>query len=213
MDSWIDISVPLHNGMVHWPGDRPFELRRESDLGAGEECNLSSFSTSAHAGTHMDAPLHFIAGGSSMDQLPFEAAIGRARVIAIENRKRITAGELERHGIRAGERLLFRTANSARRWHDQPFDERFVSMDAGAAAYLARVKPALVGVDYISVGGYESDGGETHRALLGAGIWVVEGLALGAVRPGEYEFVCLPLRIAGAEGAPARAVLRPIAQT
>jgi arylformamidase len=211
MDSWIDITVPLHNRMAHWPGDRPFELRRESDVAAGDAYNLSSFSTSAHAGTHMDAPLHFVPDGASIDQLPFEAAIGPARVIAIEDPARITAAELERHQIGTGQRLLFKTTNSARAWHDEPFNERFVSIDVAAAIYLARVKPLLVGVDYLSVGGYESDGDETHHWLLGAGIWLIEGLALEGVAPGEYELVCLPLRIAGAEGAPARALLRRIA--
>lgn len=134
--------------------------------------------------------------------------MGTARVIAIEHPKRITEGELRKHEIRPGERLLFKTANSARRWHDQPFDSRFVSMDPCAADYLAQVQPVLVGIDYISVGGFESDGTETHRALLGAGIWLIEGLVLGGVDPGDYDLVCLPLRIAGAEGAPARAVLR-----
>lgn len=208
MDSWIDISVPLYNGIVQWPGDRRFELRRESDLAAGDGYNLSSFSTSAHVGTHMDAPLHFIASGTPIDRLPFDAVIGPARVIEIESREWITAGELERHGIQAGERVLFKTGNSARAWWECPFDERFIALDAAAASYLAERRPALVGIDYLSVGRYESDGDATHRALLGSRIWLLEGLALGGVEPGEYELVCLPLRIAGAEGALARAVLR-----
>jgi arylformamidase len=210
MSDWIDISVPLHNGMVHWPGDRPFELRRESDMSEGAENNLSSFSTSAHVGTHMDAPLHFLAGGVPMEDLPLNVVIGRARVIAISDPRRITVQELEPCGILRGDRILFKTANSARPWHDQPFQESFVAIGAGAAGYLAELKPALVGVDYLSVGGYESDGAETHRLLLGAGIWVIEGLHLHAVDAGYYELACLPLKIAGAEGAPARAVLRKL---
>jgi arylformamidase len=210
MSDWIDISIPLRNGMVHWPGDRPFELRRESGMSQGGEYNLSSFSTSAHAGTHMDAPLHFLADGASMDDLPLETVIGRARVVAIEDPERIRTRELEGYRILPGERVLFKTANSLRAWGDQPFEKRFVAFAAEAAEYLARLRPSLVGVDCLSVGAFESDGAETHRALLGAGIWVIEGLDLHRVDPGDYELVCLPLRIAGVEGAPARAVLRRI---
>jgi arylformamidase len=210
MSDWIDISTPLRNGMAHWPGDRPFELRCESGMSQGAEYNLSSFSTSAHVGTHMDAPLHFLAGGASMDALPLDVVIGRARVLGIQDPERIRTRELDGYRIQAGERILFRTANSRRAWGDEPFDTRFVAFAAEAAEYLAQIRPALVGVDYLSVGAFESDGAETHRALLGAGIWVVEGLNLHHVQPGEYELVCLPLRMAGAEGAPARAALRRV---
>jgi arylformamidase len=208
MSNWIDISVPLQNGTVHWPGDRPFRVRAESEMKAGHEFNLSSFATSAHIGTHMDAPLHFVAGGSAMDRLRLETVIGPARVIKIAHPQQITAAEIASHQIQRGERILFKTANSDRVWHDQPFDERFIAMDAQAAGFLAERKPVLVGVDYLSVGAYEADGADTHRILLGAGIWIVEGLDLHHVEPGSYELICLPLRIIGIEGAPARAVLR-----
>ncbi len=177
---------------------------------AGGEYNLSSFSTSAHIGTHMDAPRHFVADGVSMDGLPFDAVIGYARVVAIQNPRTITTEDLESAQIQPGERILFRTANSDRVWHDQPFNERFIALDAPAASYLAERRPMLIGVDYLSVGAYESDGAETHRFLLGAGIWVIEGLDLHEVEPGTYELICLPLRIAGVEGAPARAILRRV---
>lgn len=175
---------------------------------AGQEYNLSSFATSAHIGTHMDAPLHFVAGGAAMDELPLDAVIGLARVIAIAGPRTITAEEIESHQVHRDERILFKTANSDCVWHHRPFDERFIALDARAAACLAERKPALIGVDYLSVGAYQGDGAETHRRLLSAGIWIVEGLDLHAVEPGEYELICLPLRIMGIEGAPARAVLR-----
>ncbi len=208
MSDWIDISVPLHNGMAHWPGDRPFELTRDADMGAGSDYNLSSFSTSAHAGTHMDAPLHFVAGAPAIDEVPFAAVIGPARVIEVADARWITLAEVQAQGIQAGERILFKTRNSAQPWHDRAFQENFVAIPADTARYLAQVRPKLVGVDYLSVGGYEADGPETHRALLGAGIWVVEGLSLYGVPAGKYELICLPLRMAGSEGAPARALLR-----
>lgn len=206
----MDVSVPLSNTLAHWPGDPPFDLARELDMATGAALNLSSFSTCAHVGTHMDAPLHFLANGASMDELPLEAVIGRARVIGIEDRSRITARELEQHHIQPGERILFKTTNSSRDWSELPFQTQFVSVSAEAAHFLASRRPALVGVDYLSVGAFEGDGVETHRALLSAGIWIIEGLNLGNVDPGDYELICLPLRIQGAEGSPARAVLRAL---
>lgn len=207
MSSWIDISVPLRHGMPHWPDDQPFELHRDHDMAQGAENNLSSLKTSAHVGTHMDAPLHFINGGSSIDQVPLDVVIGPARVIEIEDAREIPIAELEKHAIQPGERLLFRTANSHRAWKADEFQKDFVAIGEAAAKWLAERRPALVGVDYLSVAPF-ADGGPTHRALLGAGVWVIEGLNLEGVEPGRYELVCLPLKIAGAEGAPARAVIR-----
>ncbi len=210
MSNWIDISVPLRPGMPHWPGDRPFELRRDLDLASGDEMNLSSFSMSAHTGTHMDAPLHFLSGASSLDSLPFHAVIGPARVVSIRHPECIPLEEVRACAIQPGERILFRTANSNTSWVREPFNQRFIAIPADTAAFLAECGPALIGVDYLSVGAFEGDGVETHRLLLGAGIWLVEGLDLTHVDPGNYELVCLPLRIAGAEGSPARAVLRRV---
>lgn len=209
MSEWIDVSVLLHNDMPHWPGDKAFELKRDSDMDKGDHDNVSQITTSVHAGTHMDAPVHFIKDGEGIDRIPLDVCIGRARVIAIKDPERITPKELERHNIRAGERILFKTANSDRVWKTNEFQKQFVSIAADAARYLAERRPCLVGVDYLSVGAYHGDGAETHQALLGAGIWIVEGLNLSAVQPGDYELICMPLKIAGSDGAPARAVLRP----
>jgi arylformamidase len=121
----------------------------------------------------------------------------------------VTVSELEDHDINAADRILFKTRNSDRRWVEQPFDEDFVYVSAGAAAHLADRGVRVVGVDYLSVGGFKSDGVETHTALLEAGIWVIEGLDLSSVSAGDYELICLPLKILGSDGAPARAILRP----
>lgn len=205
---WIDVSVPLRTGMVHWPDNPPVAVEKTMDLGKGDACTVSSLSMGAHTGTHMDAPSHFVAGGPSLDALPFEAVVGRARVIAIRSLRAVTVEELRRHAIRRGERLLFRTRNSTRCWKTDAFVGDFVYVAADAARYLAERGVRLVGVDYLSVGGYVHDGQETHAALLGAGIWVIEGLDLSKVRPGPVDLVCLPLRLAGSEGAPARAIVR-----
>ena len=210
MSEWIDVSVDLRNGMPHWPGDKPFQIRRENEISRGDPDNLSSFATSAHAGTHMDAPLHFVAGGTSIDRIPFDLAMGRARVIAIEDSRRVTARELERHDIGEGQRLLFKTRNSPSVWREPSFTGDFVSIAPDAARLLAGRKVKLVGVDYLSVGAYGGDEGvEVHRILLGGGVWIIEGLNLEAAQPGDYDLICLPLKMDGAEGAPARAILRP----
>lgn len=208
MSEWIDISATLHNGMVSWPGDEPFHREQMLYLERGDTCNLSKFSTTAHIGTHMDAPLHFVAGGAAMEAMPLDAAFGAARVIRIEHPRFITISEVEPHNLQAGERVLFRTRNSPAAWESAEFEKDFVYIAADTARYLASRRVRTVGVDYLSVGGYERDGPETHRALLEAGIWIIEGLQLGAVEPGEYDLICLPLKMAGSEGAPARAIVR-----
>lgn len=209
-DGWIDVSAPVQSGMVHWPGDPEIVIERVSALERGDLATVSRLSLGAHTGTHMDAPAHFIPGGASIDQLPLSVTIGPARVIAIEDPTVITVDELRRHNIGRGERILFKTRNSTHAWHTTAFAQDFVAITPDAAAYLAERGVLLVGVDYLSVGSYREGGVETHRALLGAGVWIIEGLMLAHVAPGTYELVCLPLRIVGGDGAPARAVLRRV---
>jgi arylformamidase len=210
MSDWIDISVPLYSGMVHWPGDAAVLVDHPMSIGRGDVCNTTAIAMSAHTGTHMDAPLHFIHEGKSIDQMPIEATVGLARVIEIEDAAAITASELKRHNLQPGERILCKTANSAGCWNDSSFRKQFVHISAGAAQYLVDRKVQTVGVDYLSVGAYDGDGVETHRILLGAGIWLIEGLDLSQARAGDYDLVCLPLKIVGADGAPARAIIRSI---
>jgi arylformamidase len=207
---WIDISVPLRNGMVAWPGDAPFERTSTLEIATGAECNLSQISTSAHIGTHMDAPLHYLAGAAGMESMPMTASIGRARVIEIRDPELIRISELAPHRLARGERVLFKTRNSGHVWKSDDFRENYVHIDPGAARYLVECRVQTVGVDYLSVGGFVNGGPQTHRILLEAGIWIIEGLQLENVEPGEYELVCLPLKIMGGDGAPARAVLRKL---
>ena len=205
---WIDVSIPLHNGMVNWPGDAPFHRLETLKIANGDPCNLSQFCSSAHIGTHMDAPRHFLAHGHGIESMPLDATIGPARVIAIHDPDLIRVKELEPHRLALGERVLFKTRNSEHLWKTNDFQKQFVHIPQDTAAYLATLKVRTVGVDYLSVGGYETDSAETHQALLGAGIWLIEGLNLANVEPGKYELVCLPLKLVGSDGAPARAVLR-----
>jgi arylformamidase len=196
--------------MVHWPGDPEFHIERATDQESGDVATVSRMTLGVHTGTHMDAPLHFIRGAKSIDQIPLDATVGPARVIPIHDTKSIQRAELIPHAIVAGERLLFRTVNSDHLWNTDHFDETFVFISQDAARYLAECGVRSVGVDYLSVGGFSQDGVETHQALLEAGIWIIEGLNLGRVEPGDYELLCLPLKLIGSEGAPARAILRPI---
>lgn len=206
---WIDISVSLRDGMVHWPGDPPVNIRRVSDVARGDSHTLSQISMGSHTGTHIDAPLHFIKGGRPVSRMPFAAAIGRVRIIEIKDNESIKLTEIEPHGIRRGERIIFKTRNSVL-WQNGRFFEDFVFMSNDAADYLAGRRVKLVGVDYLSVGSYKAGGGYPHRVLLGADIWLIEGLDLSRVTPGKYDLVCLPLKLENGDGAPARAVIRPV---
>jgi len=207
---FIDISVPLHNGMVHWPGDAPFNRIQTLHIAKGDECNLSQISSSAHIGTHMDAPRHFLKDGHGIETMPVDATIGPARVIAIHDPDLIRIAELEPHQLKRGERVLFKTRNSSHVWKTSEFQKKFVHIPQDTARYLGKCGVQTVGVDYLSVGGFETDSAETHQALLEAGIWIIEGLNLENVEPGNYELICLPLKLVGSDGAPARAILRPM---
>jgi arylformamidase len=205
---WIDVSVPLRSGMVHWPDNPPVRIERMLDMDRGDVANVSTINFGSHTGTHMDAPVHFMRGGEGIDRMPPGATMGRARVVEIQDPVSIKPDELYAREIGRGERVLFKTRNSARRWWDTDFMEDFVYVSQEAARYLADCGVMTVGVDYISVGGYYEDGPETHQALLGAGVWIIEGLDLSGVRAGDYELICLPIKVEGGDGAPARALLR-----
>ena len=207
-NGWIDISVPLYTGMAHWPGDPEFESGLAKSIDGGAVCNLTRLSTSAHIGTHMDAPRHFIRDGVTMEKLPLDAVIGPCRVIEIKHKVAITPEELKPLKLRTGERVLFKTRNSRRSWKMAEFDKDFIFISKEAAQHIVDCGVMTVGVDYLSVGGFYKDGVETHRILLGAKVWIIEGINLAIIRPGKYDLTCLPIKIAGADGAPARAVLR-----
>jgi arylformamidase len=207
---WIDATVMLRHGLPHWPGDPPVVITRVAEIAQGHDANVSHLSMGAHSGTHMDSPLHFIDGALGLDDMPFTATVGEARVIEIHDPQQVTLDELRPHHVHPGERILFRTANSERCWSLDHFVEDFVHISEAAARHLAAAGVRTVGVDYLSVGGFHEDGTKIHRILLGAGIWIVEGLDLSAVRAGRYEMVCLPIKLLASDGAPARVLLRAL---
>lgn len=203
----IDISLPLRPGMPRHPGDPAFARRVTAEIGSGgSPCRLSFLSLSAHTGTHVDAPAHFLPDGARMDELPADFFSGPARVVACPE-PILDAAAVARLAPRPGEFVLFRT-HDGELWRDPDFHPDYSALDAGGARALAAAGARGVGVDYLSAG-IPSEEAAVHRILLQAGLGIIEGLDLSAVAPGEYELICLPLRLAGAEGAPARAVLMP----
>jgi len=207
---WIDISVPLRDAMVHWPSDTPVSIKRVRDIEQGDKANLSVISMGAHSGTHVDAPIHFLKQGQGIDNIPIDTLVGRARVIEIRDPGSIKSEELLQYCIRRGERILFKTRNSSHVWQKDEFVEDFVFISDAAADFLVDRGVRLVGVDYLSVGSFKHGGSYVHKTLLIGGIWTIEGLNLSNVTPGNYDLICLPLRIVGGDGAPARAILRPL---
>ena len=206
--SWIDISVPLTDGMVGWPEDPPVRIERIEDVERGDSQTLSLLSLGSHSGTHIDAAAHIIKDGITVDKIPLANLIGTARVIEIADPGSVKASELRRYRIRKGERILIKTNNSEL-WHrSKTFTKDFIYMTLEAALYFTEHGVSLIGIDYLSIGGYDTEGDEVHRVLLGAGIPIVEGLDLSNVTAGRYDLVCLPLNILNGDGAPARVAVR-----
>jgi arylformamidase len=206
-DKLIDISQLLQDGMPVYPGDTPFTTRRQLEIADGAVCNLADFTMSMHGGTHVDAPLHFLPDGAAVPDLALERFCGPAKVVELDVRTAVDAGDLAGLGITSGDRILLKIpANEAK--DDSPVCKPdFIGLTAAAAAYLVAQNIALVGINCCSVENDPSNQFSVHRQLLAAGIPIVENLRLAAVAVGEYYLFCFPLKLAGANGAPARAVL------
>ncbi|MFT7511057.1 MAG: arylformamidase [Candidatus Omnitrophota bacterium] len=201
-----DITVALHPGLAVWEGDPPVVLTREKAMADGEMCNLTRMNISCHTGTHVDAPCHFVDGAGTIEQLDLQVLMGPAVVVDVGEVDLITVTDLA--AIPPGtERVLFKSRNSGG-WANPNlgFQSDFVAVDVAAAEHLVAMGVKLVGVDYLSVAPYDAPT-PTHVALLGAGVIVLEGIDLSAVPAGAYTLTCLPLKIVGSDGAPARAVL------
>jgi arylformamidase len=205
---WIDVSVPVRTGMVVYDGDPVVAIERVMDIGRGDLANLSRMELGTHTGTHVDAPLHFVDGAAGADGLPLDALVGPAVVVDARGAPGdIDADALAALEVPATERLLLRTRNEDL-WERDAFAPDYVGVAEDAARELVAMGMRLVGIDYLSIAPSD-DPAPTHRALLEAGVVVVEGLDLRAAPPGRYDLVCLPLRIEDGDGAPARALLRP----
>ena len=202
----IDVTVPLDASLPVYPGNTPFSLEAIKRIAEGGSSNVSSLHMSAHTGTHVDAPRHFFDSGEGVESLPLELLIGRARVIEVTSARGIGPEALK--GIDAEDiRVLIKTRNS-RLWGSPEFHQDYVGVTAEGATYLVNHGVKVLGVDYLSVEEFRKPGAPAHHILLGGGTIVIEGLNLRDVEPGIYELFCLPLRLVGADGAPARVVLR-----
>ena len=203
----IDVSVPIRDSMPVYEGDPGVRLARVQSMADGALCNVSELAFGVHTGTHIDAPVHFIDGAAGVDEVPLDALIGACAVVdatAVEGD--IDAPALDRLALPGdAHRVLFKTRNSAL-WANPEFSRDFAGLTRDAAAVLVARGVRLVGIDYLSIAP-PADPAPTHVELLRAGVVIIEGLDLREVAPGAYRLVCLPLRVAGADGAPARAVL------
>ena len=209
--NWIDVTATLDPSTTPvYEGDPPIRFEFARDMRKGDFVTVSSYTLGAHSGTHIDAPMHFIRDGASIDRVSIERLIGPARIIDIpDSVQAIDAVELGRHNWKGVPRILFRTRSSLRGWLTQPkFHRDFAYIAPDAAKLLADAGVQLVGIDYLSAEQFGAKAPRTHQLLLGKGIPIVEGLSLGAVSAGDYDLIVLPLKVGGHEAAPARAVLR-----
>jgi arylformamidase len=214
VEDWIDITFPLpvNKPFPYFPDDpTPPKIERIVDVDKGDRVTMSQININSHNGTHIDSPLHFIYHGSSIDQMPLDTGVGPARVIEIKDPVSITLKELEPYRVKAGERLLFKTRNSGYAYKTDTWVKDYVYMETDVAAYLAKIKPRLVGIDYTTIGKYGegSNIAETHETLLKAGVYILEMIDLDGVKPGDYELLCLTLRMERGDAGPCRAILRP----
>jgi arylformamidase len=204
-----DISVPVSPSLPVWPGDPAVVLEKVSSMDAGAHDNVSRLACGVHTGTHVDAPHHFMNDHRTVEMLALDVLVGPALVVELPlDARLVTADVLEQAAIPAGtERVLLKTANS-QLWArgENAFFTDFVGVSEDGAEWLVSHAIKLVGIDYLSVAPYHQSI-PTHRALLGAGVIVVEGLDLSAITPGSYGLYCLPLKLVGSDGAPARVIL------
>ena len=213
VEDWIDITVTLKPDMNYLKLDPvPPKIFRLSDVDRGDKVTMSKLEIISHTGTHVDAPLHFIPGGSSITDMPLDATVGPARVIEIKHQSLVTVEELEPYDIKEGERILLKTRNSPITYESPKFVEDYVYISKEAAEYLADKKIRMVGLDNITIGNFRDEDSivATHRAFLEKGIYVLEAVALDGVEPGEYELIFLPLKLLNGDASPGRAILRPL---
>lgn len=202
-----DISLPIHPGMLVWPGDGEVRFARTADLAQGDQATVTALTLTAHTGTHVDAPSHFIPDAPGVDTLDLNVLLGPAVVVDTGDAPAITAAVLAGLAVpHDATRVLFRTRNSHTGALHAPFSDDYVGLSLDGAQWLLERGVRLIGIDYLSVGS-SRENVATHNLLLGAGVVLLETLDLAAVAPGPYQLIALPLRLAGLDGAPTRAVL------
>jgi len=202
-----DISVPIRSGGLVYPGNPEIEIGLQQAVAKGAGANVSFIRFGSHTGTHADAARHFFDDGQTVDAIPLDRLIGPALLLAFpDDLRAVSAADLEQHELKGHTRVLLRTRNSAL-LSQKEFVRDYTYLAPDGAQYLLEKGVELVGIDYLSIEQFHSGHHMTHRTLLERSVVIVEGLDLSVPAPGEYELICLPLRIEGCDGAPARAVL------
>jgi arylformamidase len=202
---YFDISQPLREGMPVWPGDQKFLCRRNQRISQGDPCNVAAVTMSLHTGTHVDAPYHFLEEGPDISNIPLDHYVGPVKVIKMEGKPFITETDLRQQDLRGVRRVLFQT-----RPVDLPekeFAAGFTWLKEDGAEFLAGLCLLLVGIDTPSIDAFDSTSMTSHRILLSRGVAILEGIRLTHIMPGDYDLICLPLRFAGLDGSPVRAIL------
>ena len=215
-DEIFDVTVPFSDDLPVWPGDPAIQARPLARIRDGSSCNVTQLVMPSHCGTHVDPPWHFIDDGAHLDELPLERWIGPCQVVQIPlDVRRIGPADLDQAGVSSNtSRLLLKTAN-ADKWHPGKlaFDSDYVALTPEAARWVVERMIELVGIDYLSIELFDDEANETHRTLLGNNVLVIEGMDLRRVEPGDYTLICLPLKLRGGDGAPARVILTRPRQT
>ena len=202
----IDISVPNGPGQHVYPGDPEPRIEAVRRIAGGDQCNVSFLHMGSHTGTHVDAPYHFLADGARLGEVALDRMVGPCIVADLRGRRAVDAASLRDVATRPGDILLCLTDNSAR-WAAPAFQRDFTFITLDAADWIVEREVRAVGMDYLSIEEFGSPDFPVHHRLLGAGVFVIEGLDLRTVTPGRYFLVCLPLKLPDLDGAPARAVL------
>lgn len=207
MPRFFDISVPVMNGGVVYPGNPEIHIEAQQDMAKGGSSNVSLVSIGSHTGTHVDAPKHMIPGAAGVDAIPLDTLIGPAIVVAFDDGvMAVTEAYLRTKPIAGHQRVLLKTRNS-QFIRERDFHPDYTYLAPDGAEYLVSLGVRLVGIDYLSIEQFHSGHHRTHKALLSRGIVIVEGLDLSEPPPGTYDLYCLPVLLAGIDGAPSRAVL------
>ncbi len=216
---WIDVTLPLNQSMPQLSADyssddspvRPPKVYRFFDVDKGDKVTMSRIEICSHDGTHIDAPLHFIPGGNTIDTMPIETTVGPVRVIEIKDDRQVTVEELEPYNIKEGERIFLKTKNSGRVYTKAFWDGPFVTISLEAAKYLAARKIRIIGFDYMTIADAVVPEmiNNVHKSFLTNGIFILEGLNLDGVKPGDYDLVCLPLRLEKGDAGPCRVCIKP----
>lgn len=207
---YYDLTISIKNQMSVCEGDPEVFVDPFLSILKGDSCNVSNVQMGSHTGTHIDAPYHFFKNGRTVDDIPLDLLIGKTKVILIRNEKVITEKILSGIDLKNVERLLIKTDYSYMRDRYGKFKKNYTYIDIDAAAYIVNQGIKLLGIDAFSIEQYGSEDNLCHKILLGAGVPILELLNLKDVPPGDYELICLPLKIFKGDGAPVRAVVRDL---